>query len=91
MFFKVAEAVEGHPQIFGLFDRNTEVGQPTTTLDHFAFGIDLEDLEPERRRLEEAGVQVSSKEFPHFKWRSIFFYDPEGNTIEFVAYDPSCP
>jgi catechol 2,3-dioxygenase-like lactoylglutathione lyase family enzyme len=89
VFFKVSDLVPGHPQLLALFDRSTEVGQTTSTLDHFAFSIAIEDLETEKQRLEAAGVDVFPKEFPHFGWRSVFFYDPEGNTLEFVAYDAS--
>ncbi len=89
VFFTIAEAVEGHPQLFALFDRSVHVGQDHTTLDHFAFLFDLADYESERSRLEALGVAVFPKEFPHFHWRSLFFYDPEGNTVELVAYDPS--
>ena len=88
VFFRVAEAVEGHPQLLVLFDRHAEVGPATTTLDHFAFLIDVNDYHAERRRLEELGVQVFPKE-QAFHWRSLFFTDPEGNRVEFVAYDPS--
>lgn len=87
VFFKIADLVDGHPQILGLFDRNVDVGQPHTTLDHFAFVIDRADYETEKRRLEAAGVTVVLREFPHFHWRSLFFADPEGNTLEFVCYD----
>ena len=34
-------------------------------------------------------MAVATREFPAFHWRSLFFFDPEGNTVEFVAYDPS--
>ena len=88
VFLKIADGVEGHPQLFGIFDRETDVAQPTSTLDHFAFSIDLADYDSEKQRLESLGVAVATKEFPNFHWRSLFFYDPEGNTIEFVAYDP---
>jgi catechol 2,3-dioxygenase len=89
VFFKVADLVPGHPQILGLFDRNTPVGQATSTLDHFAFVIELSEYEPRRAGLEAAGVAVAPKEFPHFGWRSLFFSDPEGNTLELVCYDPA--
>ncbi len=89
VFLKVADLAEGHPQIMGLFDRRSEVGQPTSTLDHFAFVIELEELETEKVRLRDSGVAYLDREFPNFHWRSIFFSDPEGNTVEFVAYDPS--
>lgn len=88
VFFKIAEAAEGHPQILGLFDRSTGVAQDRTTLDHFAFLIELTDYEAHRRRLEALGLRVYPKEFPAFHWRALFFEDPEGNTIEFVCHDP---
>ncbi|MHB8509286.1 MAG: VOC family protein, partial [Candidatus Dormibacteria bacterium] len=87
VFFRVAEALEGHPQLIVLFDRDSKVDPATTTLDHLAFLIDLEDYDGQRRRLEGFGVDVSAKEFPEFHWRSLFFTDPEGNRVEFVAYD----
>jgi catechol-2,3-dioxygenase len=89
VFLTVAEAVEGHPQLFALFDRNVEVAQERTTLDHFAFLIDLSDYEGEKRRLEDLGVPVAPIEFPRFHFRSLFFADPDGNTVELVAYDAS--
>ena len=89
VFLKIADGVEGHPQIMGIFDRETTVGQETTTLDHFAFSIDLADYASEKERLESLGVGVAIREFPVFHWRSLFFFDPEGNTVELVAYDPS--
>jgi catechol-2,3-dioxygenase len=87
VFLTIAEAVDGHPQLFALFDRNVEVGQERSTLDHFAFIIDIADYDTQKQRLEGLGVPLFLREFPHFHWRSLFFADPEGNTIEFVAYD----
>jgi catechol-2,3-dioxygenase len=89
VFFKIADLVDGHPQILGMFDRSNEVGQASTSLDHFAFVIDRSEYEPQRERLEGLGVTVFPKEFPHFHWRSLFFADPEGNTVELVCYDES--
>lgn len=89
VFFKVAEAVEGHPQILGLFDRKAPVEQDRSTLDHLAFLIDLVDYDMHAKRLRDNGVEVSPKTFPHFHWRSLFFRDPEGNTVELVCYDPT--
>jgi catechol 2,3-dioxygenase-like lactoylglutathione lyase family enzyme len=89
VFFKVAEGVEGHPQAFVLFDRNVDVGPASSTLDHLAFVIDLEDYHERRRQLESLGLKVTPKEFPLFHWRALFISDPDGNTVEFVCYDPS--
>jgi extradiol dioxygenase family protein len=88
VFFRIAEGVEGHPQALVLFG-NVEVGGERSTIDHFAFVIALEDYDVWQRQLERLGVKVRPKEFPHFHWRSLFFADPEGNTVEFVCYDPS--
>lgn len=89
VFFRIAEGVEGHPQALVLFDRGVEVGRERSTIDHFAFVIDLEDYDERRSQLELLGVEVRAREFPHFRWRSLFVADPEGNTVEFVCYDPS--
>jgi catechol-2,3-dioxygenase len=89
VFFKVAEGVEGHPQALVLFDRNVDVGPETSTLDHLAFVIDLKDYDARRRQLEGLGLRVTPKEFPLFHWRALFTRDPEGNTVEFVCYDPT--
>ena len=68
VFFRVAEAVEGHPQLIVLFDRDSKVDPATTTLDHLAFLIDVNDYENEWRRLEGFGIDVFPKEFPQFHW-----------------------
>ena len=88
VFFKVAEGVEGNPQAPVLFDRGVEVGPETSTLDHLAFVIDRDDYDARRRQLEGLGLRVTPKEFPFFHWRALFITDPEGNTVEFVCYDP---
>jgi extradiol dioxygenase family protein len=87
-FFRVAEAVEGHPQALVLFDREVEVSPVAATLDHVAFVIELDDYPDRKRRLEEAGLEVTPKIFEGFQWRSLFVEDPEGNRVEFVCHDP---
>ena len=88
VFFRVADGVEGHPQALVLFDREFEVEAARSTLDHLAFVIELHDYDERRRQLEDLGLPVTAKEFPFFQWRSLFISDPEGNTVEFVCYDP---
>ena len=89
VFFKVAEGVKGHPQALVLFDRGAAVAPKTSTLDHLAFVIDLDDYDARRSQLEGLGLRVTPKEFPFFHWRALFITDPDGNTVEFVCYDPS--
>ena len=84
VFFKVAEGVQGHPQVLVLFDRGVGVGQKTSTLDHLAFVINFDDYDKWRRQLEDLGLPVTPKEFAFAHWRALFISDPEGNTVEFV-------
>ena len=88
VFFKVAEGVEGHPQALVLFDRAREVRPETSTLDHLAFVIGLDEYDSRRRQLEEHGLEPATKEFPGFGWRALFVKDPDGNAVEFVCHDP---
>jgi catechol-2,3-dioxygenase len=89
VFFAIAEGVEGHPQVLVLFDRGVEVGPPkTSTLDHLAFVINVDDYDRWMHHLEDLGLLVTPKEFSFAHWRALFINDPEGNTIEFVCYDP---
>lgn len=90
-FLKIAEGTPGHPQLLAVFDRPVAERGERKILDHFAFVIDLADYQSEKERLEEAGLAVRTREITGFGWRSLFFSDPEGNAIEFVAYDPSVP
>jgi catechol-2,3-dioxygenase len=87
-FFRLGEGYGGHTTILALFDRDAEVGPERTTLDHFAFTIDIADYESEKRRLERAGLRVRPVVFEWVGWRSLFFQDPEGNLVEFVCRDP---
>ena len=87
VFLKIAEGVEGHPQLLVLFDRGVEVGPKTSTLDHLAFLITFDDYDKWRRQLEDSYLPVTQKEFSFAHWRALFISDPEGNTVEFVCYD----
>lgn len=89
VFLRIAAGVEGHPQALVLFDRGIAVSPERSTLDHLAFVIGLEEYDERQRDLERHGLQARAKKFPRFQWRSLFVSDPEGNTVEFVCYDPS--
>lgn len=102
VFFRIADGCEGHSQTLVLFDRSGEargpnitrttphgVSQDRSTLDHLAFEIDLDAYESEKKRLEELGLPVETTIFEWTGWRSLYISDPEGNTVEFVCFDPS--
>jgi len=33
------------------------------------------------------GIELKSEEYEVFGWHSIHFYDPDGNSVEFVCYN----
>ena len=93
-FFKIAEGYAGHTQVLALFDRKDEAGYvglsaAQTTVDHIAFNVDLSDFEAEKQRLEGLGLKVRTAEHEWVHWRSMYMFDPEGNEVELVCYDPS--
>lgn len=96
VFFKVAEGYGGHTQNLALFaatnrafleTKSPGLSPERTTLHHIALNIRLEDYESEKRRLEGLGVAVQATEHAWLHVRSLYFADPEGNTLEFVCYD----
>ncbi|MFC6951391.1 VOC family protein [Halorubellus litoreus] len=101
-FFDVSEGYGGHTTIVALFDRageesalddpDTSYTPPdaaATTVDHFAFTVAREDFDAERERLESLGVALEFATHEWVSWRSLYFSDPEGNSVEFVCYDPA--
>lgn len=90
VFFKVAEGYGGHTQNLALFETTSpELNQETTTLHHIALNVSLEDYETEKRRLEGLGLKVNATVHEWLHVRSLYFPDPEGNSLEFVCYDES--
>ena len=96
VFFKVAEGYGGHSQNLALFDvtnislfnpRAPQISAEQTTLHHIALNISLEDFESEKMRLEGLGLKINATVHEWLHVRSQYFYDPEGNHLEFVAYD----
>jgi catechol 2,3-dioxygenase-like lactoylglutathione lyase family enzyme len=83
----------GHPQLLVLFDRQVQLTIALTTLDHLAFEISLEQVPTERERLQQMGLEVIERiwqgEYAWLRARSLFFDDPDGNTIELIAHDPN--
>lgn len=90
-FFRIAAGYGGHTQILALFDRADE-SRPVahyTTVDHIAFTIDRADFADEVERLRSHNLHVRTTTHAWVQWRSLYVDDPEGNTVEFVCFDPS--
>ena len=100
-FLKVSEGFSGQTQAIGLFELNEVSDVDDTTFDghdtrktpfhHFAFIIDHKDYGNEFNRISALGYVLRTMEHSLTQSRSFYLYDPDGNTVEFVCYDPSIP
>jgi len=99
-FLKVDDDFEGHPQLLAIFENTHEFSGPRNlqvesaraadgTLHHFAFALELKDFVCERERLQSLGMDFHGMEHHQFGWRSLYLYDPDGNSVELVCYDSS--
>ena len=71
-------------------DKSPQTDPKLTTLSHFAFSIALDDFESEKKRIEQLGIEiVSSGTSSWMHCRMFYFFDPEGNLIEFKSHDES--
>jgi catechol-2,3-dioxygenase len=69
-------------------DKPPQTDPKLTTLSHFALTIALDDLESEQKRLKELGIEiVHSNASTWLHCRMFYFFDPEGNLIEFNSHD----
>ena len=100
-FFRVSEGFRGQAQAIGLFELSEVSDVDDTTFDgydvrktpfhHFAFIIDQKDYHNEFNRIAALGYELRTMEHSLTQSRSFYLYDPDGNTVEFVCYDPSVP
>lgn len=100
-FFKVSDGFGGQAQAIGLFELNevSDVDDTVfeghdihkTPVHHFAFIIDRQDYDSEFKRISALGYQLRTMEHSLTQSRSFYLYDPDGNTVEFVCYDPNIP
>ena len=69
-------------------DKSPEIDPKLTTLSHIAFSIALDNFGSEKKRIEQLGIEIVHCR--HIDWMHswmFYFYDPEGNLIEFKAHD----
>ena len=101
IFFKIAEGFAGHTSVLALFKHDADnsakheqsARAPETgtrsSLHHIALSLPFEEQENVMDWYRSQGVDFRVEEFAWIGWRGIFAEDPEGNTVELVAYDPS--
>lgn len=97
VFFKVSPSYGGHTAVLALFrhDAGNPQGHPVhmpeagprSSLHHLALAVDRSEQDAAVRWYERLGMEYCIQEFLWIGWRGVFTTDPEGNTVELVAYD----
>lgn len=100
-FLKVSDGVGGHTNVIALFSNRivaaggvkaaeaAPVAGPSSTLHHIALSMPLADQTRAIAWYEEIGQPFRIELFPWIGWRGVFTTDPDGNTVELVAFDKS--
>ena len=101
VFFKIAEGFGGHTSVLALF--RPDAGRPElhpqsteppltgarSSLHHLALSLPFAEQDAVMGWYEQNGIDYRVQIFDWIGWRGIFTTDPEGNTVELAAYDPS--
>nr|WP_170539896.1 VOC family protein [Ruegeria arenilitoris] len=101
-FFRIAEGFEGHTQVLALFHHEAAprpglhpsgADKPMTgaqsSLHHIALSLPFAEQEAVMPWYDQIGQPYRVERFGWIGWRGVFTTDPEGNTVELVAYDGS--
>lgn len=101
-FFRIAEGFGGHTQVLALFHHTasprpglhpTGADRPVTggasALHHIALSLPFTEQEAVMKWYEKIGQPYRVERFGWIGWRGVFTNDPEGNTVELVAFDRS--
>ncbi|MFY0692997.1 MAG: VOC family protein [Paracoccaceae bacterium] len=99
VFFRIADGYAGHTSVLALFDKSMgrAPGQDPATpetgakssLHHIALSLPFREQEAVLKWYDHLGISFRVETFGWVGWRGIFTEDPEGNTVELVAYDAS--
>lgn len=88
VFFRIAEGVAGHTCVLALFaDEARPVSGAGSSLHHFALSLSRVEQDKAMDWLRTQDEPFEVQHFAWVGWRGVFLRDPEGNTIELVAYD----
>lgn len=95
-FFRISQGFGGHTCVLALFDHQTgeRPGQTppatgvTSSLHHIALSLPFEEQDAVMTWYDGLGLTYRVEHFGWIGWRGVFTTDPEGNTVELVAYHP---
>lgn len=101
-FFKISEGFGGHTTVLALFlhsasprpglhpsGPNAPATGAGSSLHHIALSLPFEEQDAVMAWYDSIGQPYRIEHFGWVGWRGIFTEDPEGNTVELVAYDPA--
>jgi catechol 2,3-dioxygenase-like lactoylglutathione lyase family enzyme len=94
-FLRIGEGFGGHTTVLALFlatnpqsDENpTPVTGPGSALHHIALSLPFAEQDAAMRWYDRFGQPYRVEQLGWIGWRGVFTQDPEGNTVELVAYD----
>ncbi|MEM7319354.1 MAG: VOC family protein [Pseudomonadota bacterium] len=96
VFFRIGDGFAGHTAVLALFHDAAGArtdGQPITgaasSLHHIALSLPFDEQDAVMRWYARLDRPYRVERFGWIGWRGVFTKDPEGNTVELVAYDPS--
>jgi len=101
VFFRISPGHGGHTTALALFARDagrTELHAqshlpPTrgerSSLHHIALTVDFSEQDAIMDWYRHHGLTFRVQQFDWIGWRGVFTEDPEGNTVELVAYSPT--
>lgn len=92
VFFRIAEGFGGHTAVLALFREeggggSAPLGGTTSSLHHLALAVGRTEQDKAVEWYHSNGIEYNIQEFAWIGWRGVFTTDPEGNTVELVAYD----
>lgn len=96
VFFRISDGFAGHTTVLALFRDDEHEGAETpltgerrlqSSLHHLALTISRDEQDAAINWYEAKGIACRVQTFPWIGWRGVFVNDPEGNTVELVAYD----
>ena len=91
VLFRLADGFAGHTAVLALFDEPEDepVAGPRSSLHHLALTLPRAEQDAAEDWLDRQGIAYRIQEFAWIGWRGVFLNDPDGNTVELVAYDVS--
>jgi len=90
MFFRIAAGFGGHTTVLALFRHDTAPATGAgSSLHHIALSLPYDEQQAVMDWYDKIGQPYRVEIFGWVGWRGIFTEDPEGNTVELVAYDPA--